>query len=236
MFLAYQYVTIAILLADANFYADKLNLPVSRPVREEYLTFKIVTPASIVRADGAGGRLDFEGYSVSEGSHPHCFITKLDPFEGRSIADQNEILSHQKSLVDSKGAYQLATNWLARIGVDVLELEKGNKLEVQQRWFWGKGTREPRILLPIFEVKWGGTRVEVVVDGRTKGFLSIRMLDQASFSRRPCELVRGLDKLLAISDAEFLTYSQLGRSNLVARFAAVDCQNPGQTNAPPTKR
>jgi hypothetical protein len=49
-------------------------------------------------------------------------------------------------------------------------------------------------------------------------------------------LIKDLDKLLAISDEEFLKYSPLERSNLVVRFAAVhypplDNQLHGATNA-----
>lgn len=231
MFLAYKYVTLAILLAEASFYADRLDLPVTRPITEKHLTFGLVAPPTIAREGGAGGRLDFDQYSVSEGHHPHCFITKLDPFGGLSVAEQNGMLSHQKSLIDSNGAYRLATNWLTQIDVDVAKLERTNKVEVRQRWFWGEGSPEPRILLPIFEVAWGGSRVEVTVDGRTKEFLSIRMLDQSSFSRRPTTLVRGLDKLLAIPDDEFLNYSALERSNLVARFSALP-DSSSSTNAP----
>ncbi len=64
------------------------------------------------------------------------------------------MLSHQKSLIDSNGAYRLATNWLTQIDVDVAKLERTNKVEVRQRWFWGEGSPEPRISCPFS--KWLG--------------------------------------------------------------------------------
>ncbi len=35
----YKDVTLAILLAEASFYADRLDLPVTRPITEKHLTF-----------------------------------------------------------------------------------------------------------------------------------------------------------------------------------------------------
>jgi hypothetical protein len=225
MYLAYKYVGIAVLVAEANFNAERLNLPIERPIQESRLTFKLLAPPSVLADDGFEGGIHVDHYAFNEGGRAcYRYIARLDPFGGLSMAEENEMLSHHKSLVGTNGAYQLATNWLALIDVDVRELERTNRAEIRQRWFWGSANPEPKVLLPIFEVRWGEwdhAKVEVTVDGRTKQFIEIRQEDD-SFSQRPRELVKDLDKLLAIPDEEFLKYSPTQRSNLVARFAATN--------------
>jgi hypothetical protein len=236
MLLAYKCVAVAVLVAEANFNAERLNLPIERPIVESRLTFKFIAPLSTLKDDGFGGRVDAGHYAFSEGGRPgYRYITKLDPFGGLSMAEENEMLSHHKSLVGTNGAYQLATNWLALIDVDVRELERTNTVQVQQRWFWGEGSPAPQVLLPIFEVTWGGGKVKVTVDGRTRQFIDIRQEDD-SFSRRPRELIKDLDKLLALPDEEFLKCSALERSNLVARFCAVTYAAPTNHPATPNKQ
>jgi hypothetical protein len=222
MLLAYKYVAAAVLVAEANFNAERLELPIEKPILLSKLAWTYIPPVSTLKDDGFGGRIDAGHYAFSEGGRPgYRYITKLEPFGGLSTAEQNQMLSHCKSLIGTNGAYRLASNWLSLIDVDVHELEKTNKAEVQQRWFWGGGSPERRVLLPIFEVGWGGSKTTVTVDGRTKQVIEIRQEDD-SFSRRPRELVKGLDKLLAVSDEEFLKYSTAERSNLVVRFAATN--------------
>jgi len=220
MYLAYKFVVITVLVAEANFCTERLSLPVNRPITENKLSYKFVTPPDILSLGGAGGRVDFGQYSFSEGHHPHFFINKNDPFGDLSAAEQNEMLSHKKSLINTNEAYQLATNWLASVDVDVSKLEQTSKWEVRQRWCFGDNGA--KILLPVFYVRWGEwneAKVEISVDGRNKDLLELRMMNHGAFSRHPTELVKNLDKLLAISDDEFRKYSPLERSNLIARFA-----------------
>ncbi len=125
------------------------------------------------------------------------------------------------STIDTNGAYRIATNWLASIQVDVARLERENPPALKQQSINGYG------LIPVFYVDWEEQRersdqtVRVMIAGDTKDLLYLRQEDD-SYSMRPAALIKEMDKLLAISDAEFLRYSPLERSNLVARFAAVD--------------
>ena len=52
--LAYRYVGLAALLAEANFKAERLNLPIPRPIQESQLTFKLILDPDIYR-NLAGG-------------------------------------------------------------------------------------------------------------------------------------------------------------------------------------
>jgi len=233
MYLAYNYVGLVVLLAEAHFNAERLNLPVECPIQESQLTFKYIAPPQILRYGGFMGAVHAGQYAFDEGGGRHYrHVAKLDPFGGLSMAERNEALSHQKSQVTTNEAYQLAARWLRAIDVDVPELEKTNKVEVQQRWFWSHDKTATRVLLPIFDVRWGrwdDPKVDVVVDGRTKEFIELRQEDD-SFSKRPAELIKNVDQLLAIPDEEFQKYSPLQRSNLVARFA-VDKPDPTAVGA-----
>jgi hypothetical protein len=237
MYIAYDYVAVAILVAKANLCAINLHLPIPAPVVQSSLSFKLVAPPKAVAYLGFGGRVDCQQYTFSFGDPPqdHCFIAKLDPFGDLSVAEQNELLSRQKSLLDTNGAYRLATNWLRLMDIDVLKLEKARKPEVRQRWCYGKGDPAPRILLPIFQVRWGdwdNPKAEVVIDGRDKALLELNEYDPKEYTRHPTGLAKDLDKLLAIPDEEFLNYSPVEKSNLVARFAV----NLPPTSAPATAR
>jgi hypothetical protein len=194
-----------------------------------------------------GGAIDVTNFSFSFGDR-HCFIVKLHSFGGLSAAEQNETLSHAKSLVTTNQSYELATNWLRLLDVDIAKLEAANKPEVRQRWFWVQGTPLRNVLLPIFYVRWGpweDATVEVMIDGRTRDLLELREKGQQAYTRKPSRLVNDLERLLAITDEEFLGYSSDQRSNLVARFAVNWAfSNPtgvtpttatGPTNALPAK-
>src|ERR1041384_1271994 len=128
MYLAYKYVTIAIVIVRANYCADRLGLPVDHPIKENGLTFKFaVSPRAMPYVDH-GGAIDVTNFSFSFGDR-HCFIVKLHSFGGLSAAEQNETLSHAKSLVTTNQSYELATNWLRLLDVDIAKLEAAIKPE-----------------------------------------------------------------------------------------------------------
>jgi hypothetical protein len=154
-----------------------------------------------------------------------------------SLLDYQRQLAGIPSTMNTNDAYRIATNWLMAIDVDVQKLEKEHPATVEQM--------VPRDLgpLPIFEVYWGErgrSKVSVRIAGDTKDLLHLRQNDD-SYSKRPFALIKDMDKLLAIPNEEFLKYSPMERSNLVARFAAVhylastnELKNLlSQTNAPP---
>jgi hypothetical protein len=79
------------------------------------------------------------------------------------------------------------------------------------------------VALPIFDVIWGDRRhpvIDIKISGVNGELLELRQEDD-SYSRRPADLIRNLNKLLAIPDEEFLKYTPEQRSNLVSEFAAV---------------
>lgn len=149
-----------------------------------------------------------------------------------------------RSLINTNEAYQLATNWLEAISVDVPALEQKHKPSVAQTFFYpdaaevddGPEKRQRIVLLPIFHVCWGDPKnpaVMVSVFGPTEELLGIYQ-DDESFSRRPKALLRDTESLLAIPDSEFRKYSPAECQKLVARFAEVRYGTSAySTNLPP---
>jgi hypothetical protein len=109
---------------------------------------------------------------------------------------------------------------------------------------WDQTQREHPV--PFFEILWGpldeksaSYRVKILIDGRTKELVHLRLEDE-SLSRRPKDLVRNRKALLEITDEEFLAYSEEEKQNLVRRFSAAAGALPKEngggttTNSPST--
>src|SRR5262249_43816055 len=156
--------------------SGRLGLPLKFPLEKQDLQSAYVDLPKTLYPGGAGGSIDISQKDFFSADPPTVysfgfgigtlldagdireagkmfgarFVTRIHPFGVSHVAEENEILSHGKSLVDTNGAYQLATNWLNAIQVDVLELEKTNRPAIQQRWFYGSNGV---IKLPVFYVK-----------------------------------------------------------------------------------
>jgi hypothetical protein len=238
---AYKYVATAVMLMEINHCASNLQLPGSLPLGEQDIRQSFIPRPELM---GVGGRFDFDHYSFSFATRPGAMETKLryitnirHPYHSTKGGSPEmnahlEGLTHAKSLIDTNGAYRMATNWLERLEVDVPKLNSERPLTITQtKWM----NRSP---IPIFEVTWAnnGGRLSngmpdpipgviVMVSGDTGELIHLRQED-LSFSKRPPALIKDLDKLLLIPDAEFLQYSSEQRSNLLARFAAVNYSHP----------
>jgi hypothetical protein len=229
---AYKYVAIAVMLAEINYCATRLNLPVELPIRENSLHVAHVSRPLIT---GFGGTLETDKYSfVFFKSGRLRQIIRINKFGEASPRELQKKLVAMSSMVDTNGAYQLATKWLAAIDVDVQALERHFHPSIQQTFFYPDATGvsdisrkgQRKVLLPIFHVSWGDAGKPVIIVsifGPEKELLGIRQ-DDDSFSGRPIELLKNVPDLLAIPDSTFTNYSQSQLKELVTRFAAVDYQ------------
>ena len=246
--LAYKFVATTVMLLEVNHCASRLHLPVALPLKEEEVKVFVFHP----RAIGFAGRLDTTNFSFSFAKSGRLrFITRLENgYQALSTTKlQGDLktseflpqLTAVRSVINTNEAHRLATNWLASIEVDVERLERIHAPEAKQ---WLLLDRMP---LPIFTVDWGkfsglggpayrisGPAIRVMIAGDTKDLLYLRQ-EEDSYSKRPAALIKDMDKLLAIPDEEFLKYSPLERSNLVARFAAVDYAASTGVPAAPAK-
>ena len=253
--IAYKFVATTVMLLEVNHCASQLRLPLTLPLTEQDVKVMVFHPKTIGFAGrldttsysfsfAKSGRLRFitrldsgyQAYSTTK-AQGNLETTKFLPR-----------LAGIPSAINTNEAYRIATNWLASIEVDVQALEKAHAPKTEQLLLLGKTP------LPIFTVDWGtfqppsrprfrssgsppagglaqprpqimGPTVRVMIAGDTKDLLYLRQEDD-SYSKRPATLIKDVDSLLAIPDAEFLTYSTLERSNLVSRFAAVDYATP----------
>ena len=123
--LAYKYVAIAVMLAEANYCAERLHLQMSFPIVQTNLNRAYVNRPLV---SGFGGSIETTNYAFSfhsrvKDSGRLRYISKVTPQNwGLSIREKNLELSRQKSQIDTTGAYHLATQWLASISISVEDL------------------------------------------------------------------------------------------------------------------
>lgn len=243
---AYKYVATAVMLMEINHCAARLQLPMKLPFREQDIR-KTFVPRPNPPFQGVSGRFDFDHYSFSLATSYGETATKLRFIINRQhpyysmrggTPEMNaylEGLTNKKSLIDSNGAYRMATNWLERMEVDV------PKLNSERAWMVTQFKVMNRTATPIFEVTWANDgkpssngmtnpipAISVLIAGDTGELIHLRQ-EEITFSKRPEVLIKDLDKLLAISDSEFSQYSAEQRSNLVHRFAAVEYPTPAES-------
>jgi len=221
--LAYNFVLASLMLAEATFECDRLGLPERLPIKIEDLARVSVYDH---RVCGYMGVIETQHYSFSFGmSGRLSYITKLTEPGGISLEAYQRSLSSTNVTITTNDAYRIATNCLRKLDVSVVQLEKEQPEVTEFRIPGGMDGNPP---VPIYWLDWGTTpAVQVLLSAVSGDILWIRQEDE-SYSSRPAPLVRNVDKLLSIPDAEFLKYTPEQRSNLITEFSAV--RYPSETN------
>jgi hypothetical protein len=135
------------------------------------------------------------------------------------MRDFMETFSQMKASINTNQAYNLATNWLLQMDVDLSGLQNSEHLSVEQQMF--QSTVRGTVSAPLFYVKWG-MKVDVMISGINGDLLNLRQEDDF-FSRRPGIFVRDVDKLLGIRDEDFLRFTDLEKSHLIAQYSGMTC-------------
>lgn len=246
------------MITEANFLVKQLKLPTPYPIRltdipslqypyvgiAEGWTAIVLNPwgtniynPNIPRAQrlrglelGADGKFEttnFE-FGFSGGSLNH--ITRLDTPDDERYALRLDELVGKPSLIDTNGAYQLATQWLAAVDIDMAAVRK-LKWTVTQLHYLARGATNT-VTLPIYYVRFGNEHipasgnlpamdnplVSVEILGTTKELQELRINWHASYlSRRP---------LLIITNA--LDYSR----TFLPPVKQLQRLQPTQTNSP----
>ena len=218
--LAYKYVMLALMLAEVNHAQDRLNIPGWQPVTMSQVVSYNISPPRM----RAGGSLDTTNCMFGFGENKLQFMQWQEPNSDLPLRERQMRWAKMKSLVDTKGAYQLATNWLTNLEVDVTALEKKHPATVLQQFCYPNGDiKLPPVLLPRYEVRWGKNpslpAVWVSIFGPAKTPLFIRQED-GSFIRRP-EVIKpdAIANLLSITNADFAGWTLLQKSDLLAQSA-----------------
>jgi len=241
--MAYRVVAVERMLGEVNYFAQQLQLPTPRPIRPADITWSHLNPPRT----GFGGAITVRNCDFSfpnRGEGKLCYITRLTVRDGHDVLDLYPELASTPSLIDSNGAYQLATQWLTSVSVDVPALEQKYKSNVRQWFFWGKPENLPKdqwsvpaitstnkTMLPIFDVRWGDGEtppVKVTILGSTKELLQLRMED-SSFSRRPPLVITNALELDDIPDPQVKHLQQIQGPET----NSVSTSPPASTNRPP---
>jgi hypothetical protein len=229
--LAYKSVVAPLMVAEANFYAQRLGLPERLPIVVKEAKASVNSPLhGLGHLETGDFFYSFPGNDAKPltngcGSmwfREHgklAYIMRKEPFRryGEEIRDVYARLVSVPSLVDTNAAYRLAKDWLTKIEVDVEALERDHKpLAVQQEFYDSpltpKETIEPpgsapKKRLPIFDITWGGSKdcdppVWVQILGTTKELVLLRMED-TRYSRHPAIVITNALELNGLPRPKF---------------------------------
>jgi hypothetical protein len=119
---AYQTAALQLMVGEANFAAKQLDLkePLPIVIPADTNKWEVLPPPM-----GVGGMILTSNFDFEFGGGNLTGISKKDWLKKVSppVTNTRE-LANQPSLLDTNSAYQLATQWLAKISVDVPKLER----------------------------------------------------------------------------------------------------------------
>lgn len=233
---AYKYVALAVMLTNCNLFVQETQLPQDHPIVQTniILSRSNVNPPRLM---GFGGSVVTEKYFFGFG---HGHLANFWQWEYRpapsseGIAQQHEQWAQMTSQIGTNEVRQLAENWLANMGVDVVTLDRKYPSKITQKFFYqnsGSGLKpldKDEVQLPIFEISWGSIPLRghpqysfpaatMTVFGPTKELIEYHLLDD-SLTLRPKLEIKGFENLLAITNAVFYQFDDTQRSNLVRQF------------------
>lgn len=207
--LAYISTSLEKMTQEASWFSEQLKLTNATTISPKDVSKYYIRPPRT----GFGGVIHTTNYLFRFYTH-----RKLEAIYNKVKHDERfdlyPVWAKTPSLVDTNGAYQLATQWLAAVSVDVPALEKKYKLNFNQWFYWGREAGVPdsewnqhppttnKVMMPIYDVRWGEgdiPPVKVTVFGPTKELIVLEMND-ISFSKRPPIVITNWEELLNIPD------------------------------------
>lgn len=235
--LSYRAVVTQEMLMEANYFADRLKLPASRPIRMtdipsmQYPYFVIAPPwfsvihetkppyrpVSIFGSNiyntnisrerrlkslkiGVSGTFETTNCEFTFANGKLREIMCLSAPQVERYSHNLDDLIGKSSLIDTNGAYQLATQWLAAVDIDMAALRK-LKWTVNQLHYKAKGATN-YVTLPLYYVDFGNKHypaqgnlhafdeplISVEILGMTKELQDLKINDP-SLSCRPMLLI-----------------------------------------------
>lgn len=241
--LAYKYVVIAAMVSQINHYAPRMHLPIEVPVKEQDVRFlHVSTPIDLPSLQECGGRLQIKNYSFTfcndwhniYNMDEHGYTSMGIPMGPKESANSGmERASRMKYVVSTNDVYRMATNWIVALDIDLKKMEAVYPPRIDQGMFHSNRGLVPS---PVITVEWKNQKigydpagVTVEISAVSGEFLKLRD-GNGAFSKRKHPLIKDLKKLLAISDEEFLRYTEQERRKLVEQFAGVKDEQGSTTN------
>lgn len=234
---AYKYVAMTMMIAQANLFATKVDLPLDHPITQTNI---ILSRCSVAppRLMGFGGSIVTEKYFFGFG---HDHLANFWQWEFRpassseGIREQHERWSKATSQVGTNEVRQLALNWLTGLGIDTATLEEKYPCKITQTKFYphaenseGSLGQAKRVTLPVFHIQWGSIPLRgrphyslpaatMTVFGPTKELIEYHLFDDALMLRPKLE-IKDAEKLLTISNEVFYKFNEMQKSNFIEQF------------------
>jgi hypothetical protein len=245
--LAYKFVMFVAMIGFVDHYAPRLKVPVAVPLKvEEIQRIGVRAPRcdNIMTMYGGGMRVNNYSFSFNDGFFVdnrfstftgYFVVTKLEDDGMTSfgipmlhLRESSHSLMERASLmpysVSTNDLPHIAENYLAALDVDPNDVSTSHLLVIDRGLFHSERGLVPS---PLMVVYWGrpllrdpgSNGVAFEISSVSGQLLELNVGNACGCKALP--LLRNLGQLLAISDEDFVKYSDLERSNLVVRFANV---------------
>ena len=148
---AYQREGLRLLVEEANKVAEELLLPEERPITQTALVQSYVCPfarAQVRRAVGMIATRNYAYYVTKD--NKFCYLEKTRQEDERNSWQTQ--YSWPMSRMDTNAAYELATQWLASVSMDVQGLNQDCQPHILVHM--SKGTNNVSHFVPLYSVYW----------------------------------------------------------------------------------
>jgi hypothetical protein len=201
---AYEREALRLVLEEANRVVKELGLPETFPIAETNLSRAFIVGYGLShmppRMIGNIHTRDY-GYFVSV-DHKLSFVEGAH--QDRDCLEWMEKYRWPMSRMDTNGAYQLATQWLAAARMDVTSLNRDGVVRIEPESFANQGLKRTGKFVPIYFVYWQspknrtdgyGSAASVKLFAPTKTLMSLRVED-SKYILRPPLVFTNLNELL----------------------------------------
>ena len=183
---AYEKEALRLVLKEANQVAQALELQEQLPISEVSLVAKYIPPPRLAQRIGGVGNVTTSNYTYYVSAGNRFSFLEHSHLQQERIEFQKKFLS-DSARIDTNAAYQLASEFLGKLLMDVEALNRDCSVRVQTVFPTSKSTQS---LIPIYLVVWNKARqsgscaiVEVCLP--TKTLLQLRVEDPKYILRPP---------------------------------------------------
>jgi hypothetical protein len=193
---AFQSEALKLVIQEANQVARELNLPENLPITESNIIGSFVGPFGFTYAYKKVGNITTKAYLYG--------VEQGNKFSDLTIADYDQTCLRFKlrgqlaiAEMDTNAAYEIATNWLASLSMDVAGLNRDCKAHVALSPYWNGfphlGGSPGTQFVPIYFVWWtsldnemsdAGDKAHVELYAPTKTLLQLSVQDQKYILRK----------------------------------------------------
>lgn len=205
---AYEAEALRLLIREANTVASQLQLPEALPITQEDVVRPFVNPFGYSYSEKKIGNITTLRYFYG--------VEQGDKFSDLVVADYDKFCANLRergrwpiSRMDTTVPFQLATQWLAKLSMDVKSLNLDCKVHVAVSPFWNElrslGEKPHGAdFIPIYTVWWES------VQNREQGSGSVAFVELFLPEKRLLQLI--------VSDEKYILRSPLNFTNLAKLF------------------